>query len=288
MNKPIATSSRTKEILERFDLFAKKSFGQNFITDPSVVQKIASLSKCNDCAVIEIGPGIGALTEQLAILAKKVVAYEIDNRLPEVLAYSLQEYQNVEIRMQDFLEVDLVPVVDQLKSEYENVVLCANLPYYITTPLLFKIFESKCEINTITVMMQKEVGDRMAAQVSTKEYNALSVIVQFYYDVKTVMKVNRNVFNPKPNVDSSVVQFQRKENRIHVPDEQLFAEVVKASFKQRRKTIYNNIREYVQDPILAQELLSLAKIDPQSRAEQNSLEDFVRLSEVVYERKSIR
>lgn len=286
-NKSIATISRTNEILERFDLHARKAFGQNFITEPSVVERIAGFSKCNDCAVIEIGPGIGALTEQLALLAKKVLAFEIDDRLPEVLSYSLEEYDNVEIRHQDFLEVNLKEVVDELVKEYGKVVLCANLPYYITTPLLFKIFESKVDISTITVMMQKEVGDRMAAQVSTKDYNALSIIVQYYYDVKTVMKVPRTVFNPKPNVDSSVVQFTKRETLIPVKDEEAFIDLVKASFKQRRKTIYNNIRDYLQDKELAAVILEEAGINPQSRAEDLNIETFIRLSEVLYERKSI-
>lgn len=288
MTKPIATISRTNEILDRFDLRAKKSFGQNFITDPTVVAKIASLSQCEESAVIEIGPGIGALTEQLSLRAKKVVAFEIDDRLPEVLAYSLSEVNNVEIRHQDFLQVDLVPEVDKLKQEYGKVVLSANLPYYITTPLLFKIFESKCDISTITVMMQKEVGDRMAARVSTKDYNALSIIVQFYYDVKTIMKVPRTVFNPKPNVDSSVVQFCKKKEVAKVPDERQFIELVKACFKQRRKTIFNNLRDYLNDKELAQALLNESQISPQSRAEDCTVNQFILLSEVLYERKSVR
>ncbi len=287
MNKPIATSLRTKEILERFHLYARKSLGQNFITDPSVVRRIAESSRCQGQAVIEIGPGIGALTEQLALLAKKVVAFEIDDRLPEVLAWSLQEYSNVEIRHQDFLKADLPEVVADLKQEAEQVVLCANLPYYITTPLLFKIFESEAEISVITVMMQKEVGDRMAARVSTKDYNALSVLVQYGYEVKTIMKVPRTVFNPKPNVDSSVVQFVKRKQKPAVLDEQLFFEIVKACFKQRRKTIYNNLREYLPNQQEVQRILQEAGIDPTERAENLELETFIRLSEVWYERKSV-
>ncbi len=287
MNKPIATISRTNEILKKFNLFAKKSFGQNFITDPSIVAKIASLSNCNEKAVIEIGPGIGALTEQLAKLAKKVLAFEIDARLPKVLEYSLAEHNNVEILLQDFLEADLNKVVEELKKDNEQVVLCANLPYYITTPLLFKIFESKCDISIITVMMQKEVGDRMAASVSTKDYNALSIIVQYYYDVKTVMKVPRNVFNPKPNVDSTVVQFVKKEKPEIVKDEAAFIELVKACFKQRRKTIYNNLKEYLHDKELAMDLLNEVNIQQSTRAEDLDVTKFMELSEVLYDRKSL-
>ena len=287
MNKPIATISRTNEILKKFDLRAKKGFGQNFITEPSIVGKIADLSQCQGKAVIEIGPGIGALTEQLALRAKQVITFEIDERLPSVLAYTLEPYQNVEIRLQDFLETDLLSLVDSLQKQYDDIVLCANLPYYITTPLLFKIFESKTNISIITVMMQKEVADRMAAQVNTKDYNALSILVQFYYEVKSVMKVPRSVFHPRPNVDSAVVQFIRRETLLKVSDEKQFTELVKACFKQRRKTIYNNLRDYLKDQDLALDLLIQANIDPQSRAENSQITDFVRLSEVYYERKGL-
>lgn len=286
-NKPIATISRTNEILDHFNLHARKAYGQNFITDPSVVAKIAALSQCDQQAVIEIGPGIGALTEQLALRAKKVLAFEIDERLPEVLAYSLAEYDNVEIRRQDFLKTELSEVTEALKKEADQVVLCANLPYYITTPLLFKIFESKAEIDVITVMMQKEVADRMAAKASTKDYNALSVIVQFYYEVKTVMRVPRTVFHPKPNVDSSVVQFVRRNKTAELKDEALFLEVTKACFKQRRKTIYNNLRDYLGDKQAAEEVLAAASISPETRAENLKTEAFIRLSEEIYERKSV-
>ncbi len=287
MNKPIATISRTNEILKKFDMFAKKSFGQNFITEPNVVSKIAALAQCDDIAVIEIGPGIGALSEQLALRAKKVIAYEIDERLPEVLSYSMEVYDNFELRMQDFLNADLVTSVDELKKDYGKVVLCANLPYYITTPLLFKIFDSKCDIPVITVMMQKEVGDRMSAKPSTKDYNALSVIVQFYYDVKTVMKVPRTVFNPKPNVDSSVVQFVKKEQIYPLKDEQLFSNFVKACFKQRRKTLMNNLREYLNDKDEAVALIQAVNLEENVRAENLSIEQFIQLCEVHYDRKSI-
>ncbi len=287
MNKAIATISRTNEILKKFNLYAKKSFGQNFIIDPSVVTKIAALSQCENKAVIEIGPGIGALTEQLAKLSEKVFAFEVDERLPEVLNYSLAEYNNVEVKLQDFLEADLNEVVDHLKKDYGQVVLCANLPYYITTPILFKVLESKCDISVITVMMQKEVADRMAAQVSTKDYNALSIIIQYYYQVSTVLKVPRSVFNPKPNVDSSVVQFIKREKLEYVKDEQAFIECIKACFKQRRKTIYNNLRAYLEDSLMAKEVLAQANIEENKRAEDLEINQFIKLSEVIYDRKSL-
>ncbi len=279
--KDIATLSRTKEIMERFDLHTKKSFGQNFITEPSVVRKIAEACNLGEtsCA-IEIGPGIGALTEQLAKLAKHVVAYEIDERLKEVLPYSLEDYDNVEIRFQDFLSVDVKEVVDELKKEYEDILVAANLPYYITTPLLFKIFESEADINRIVVMMQKEVADRFAAKPNSKDYNALSIITQYLYDVKVVLKVNRAVFEPKPNVDSAVVEFKKKDVVKKVSDQSAFFELVKACFDQRRKTMLNNYGKYVGNKELAKEELEKAGIEENRRAESLVLDDFIRLYEV--------
>ena len=166
--------------------------------------------------------------------------------------------------------------------------IAANLPYYITTALLFKIFEAKVPLDAITVMMQKEVADRFTAKVSTKDYNALSIISSVYYDCVPVMKIPRTIFNPKPNVDSAVIQFRVKQNPLNIEDEQGFFEMVKACFKQRRKTIYNNYREYLKDSDLAQEILNKAGIELSARAETCTMEDFIRLKGVQDEKKSIR
>lgn len=280
MTKPIATISRTNEILDRFNLHAKKSYGQNFIIEPKIVEKIAELSLCDDIAVIEIGPGIGALTEQLAKRAKHVVSFEIDKRLEEALNYSLAEYNNIEIVYEDFLECDIKSLVDKYKDMYGNVVIASNLPYYITTPILFKIFESECDVESITVMMQKEVADRFDAKVATKEYNALTIISSAYYDCKTVLKVPKTVFNPKPNVDSAVVRFTKKKEDLKVFDKKSLFELIKACFKQRRKTIYNNYRSYLIDEKKAKLFLEKANISPSARAETLTLEDFIRLKEI--------
>lgn len=281
MIRRIATPSRTKEILEKHGLFAKKNYGQNFLIEPYVVEKIASAAiKSDNCVAIEIGPGIGALTQLLAENAKKVIAYEIDDRLIPVLADTLSDYDNVEIRHQDFLSVDLKAVVEEIRAEGYDVVIAANLPYYITTPLLFKIFEAKAPIDSITVMMQKEVADRFLANVNTKDYNALSIITQYLANVKSVMKIPNTVFNPKPAVDSSVIQFTFKEQPYDL-DEQALFELVKACFKQRRKTIYNNLKEYVNDKELAAKVLEEAGIKANERAESLKLETFVRLYEVL-------
>ena len=273
--KIIATPSRTKEILEKFDLFAKKNYGQNFLTEPGIVSKIAKHAVVSDhTIVIEIGPGIGALTQMLSQEAKKVIAYEIDERLPEVLAYSLEDCDNVEIILEDFMQVDLKAIVDQYPED--DVVVAANLPYYITTPILFKIFESNADIKRISVMMQKEVADRFSATVNSKDYNALSVITQYRTTVKQVVKVPRNVFNPKPNVDSSVLQFEFKEKDVTV-NEELFFSMVKACFKQRRKTILNNFGEWLNDKEKARVYLEDAGIDVARRAESCTCEEFMKL-----------
>ena len=281
MRKPIATPSRTKEILETHDVFAKKNYGQNFLTEPSVVEKIARSAILNDhCVVFEIGPGIGALTQFLCEYAQEVVCFEIDERLPAVLADTLSEYDNVSIVLQDFLTIDLVEWVNKYREKGMDVVIAANLPYYITTPILFKIFESDADISAITVMMQKEVADRFSASVNTKEYNALSIVTQYRCDVRSVMKVPKNVFHPKPNVDSAVLQFQFHPRDEKV-DEEVFFAMVKACFKQRRKTILNNFSAYMDSKEIACACLEKAGIDPKRRAESLTLDEFKHLYEVM-------
>lgn len=281
MKKEIATISMTKEIMNQFGLHTKKGFGQNFITDANTVRKIAH--ECNlttSDAAIEIGPGIGALTQQLAKLAGRVVSYEIDDALIPVLSQTLADYGNVEIRHQDFLSVDFKQVVLDLKRQSKEVIVAANLPYYITTPILFHIFESDSEVDRIVVMMQKEVADRFSAKPNTKDYNALSIVTQYLWDVRIVMKVSRNVFEPKPNVDSAVVEFKSKENPLLVSNEQAFFALVKACFVQRRKTIYNNYQLYCEDKTIAQNNLEQAGIALNLRAESLPLETFVRLFQI--------
>lgn len=285
--KIIASISRTNEILEKFNLRAKKGYGQNFLTDPRIVENIADKADCNDACVIEIGPGIGALTQMLALRAKHVLAYEIDTKLLDVLAYSLEGLDNIEIINEDFLNCDLAKVVKDLRAKYGRVVVCANLPYYITTPILFKLFESEQQVDKITVMMQKEVADRFSAKVNTKDYNALSVMSQYLYDVKTIIKVSRNVFNPKPNVDSAVVQFSNHD-KIEVNDQNAFFALIKACFKQRRKTLYNNLKEYLKDVKVAENILNKCGLTNNVRAQELTLEQFIKLYEVYdYERKSL-
>lgn len=280
MKQVIATPSQTKAILERHDLAARKSFGQNFLVDSGVVDKIARHAVISDrCVVFEIGPGIGALTQFLCEYAVKVVAFEIDTRLPSVLADTLAGYPNFELVMADFLQVDLNAWVERYRQQGYDVVIAANLPYYITTPILFKIFESEADIAAITVMMQKEVADRFYASCGSKDYNALSVITQFRCSVKPVMKVPRNVFMPRPNVDSAVLQFRFIE-RPALAEEPFFA-MVKGCFANRRKTILNNFAQYIGDRLKAGHILEQAGVAPSARAEQLDLAAFVHLFEVM-------
>ena len=278
MSSAIATIRRTKEIQEKYQVFTKKTYGQNFIIEPRVVEKIAAAAISDENQLcIEIGPGIGALTQMLCEKSMHVVAYEIDERMPEVLRNEIAS-DHLEIILQDFLTVDVDQAIAQFRQPGQGVVFASNLPYYITTPILFKLFEAKEPIDAITVMMQKEVGQRFLAQASAKEYNALSVIWQYKCDCKKVMDVSRHVFWPSPRVDSAVLQFTFH-HKYHYANEAAFFWLVKSCFVQRRKTIYNNLQNALKDKELALQMLEKAGIAPSKRAQQCQLEDFMRLFE---------
>lgn len=275
--KDIATISRTNEILEKYHLKAQKKFGQNFLIDSNVVDKIAKESCEKDKMTIEVGPGIGSLTQMLSRYSRAVTSYEIDTNLLPVLADTLSECDNVEIVSQDFLELDL----DNVPYKDEEIIVCANLPYYITTPILFKLFESDLKIKRISVMVQKEVADRFKAKVGSADYNALSVIVQYSYNVRLLMNISKHVFNPKPNVDSAVIVFEPKA-KLNVKDEKDFFDFVKLSFKQRRKTLYNNLKErYTKEKI--EGMFSTLGIKDTIRAQEIDLETFIKMYEVINE-----
>lgn len=281
-NKTIATTARTREILNTYNLRAKKNFGQNFLVDASVTGRMASTLR-DDGVVIEVGPGIGSLTEELAKRAKHVRSYEIDERLIPVLEDTLKDYDNVEIVLQDILETDINKELQPLVDKYKHIEFAANLPYYITTPVLFKLFESSIPFEKIVVMIQKEVADRFSAKPGTKEYGALSVESQYLYDVKKLFNVPRTSFNPAPNVDSAVISFTKHEKNETVDNEELFFELVKACFKQRRKTLYNNLREYFDSKEKAESLLLKANIPLETRAEMLDLNQYIELYKALKE-----
>ena len=281
-NKTIATTARTREILNTYNLSAKKNFGQNFLVDASVTGRMASTLR-DDGVVIEVGPGIGSLTEELAKRAKHVRSYEIDERLIPVLEDTLKDYDNVEIVLQDILETDINKELQPLVDKYKHIEFAANLPYYITTPVLFKLFESSIPFEKIVVMIQKEVADRFSAKPGTKEYGALSVESQYLYDVKKLFNVPRTSFNPAPNVDSAVISFTKHEKNKTVDNEKLFFELVKACFKQRRKTLYNNLKEYFDSKEKAESLLLKANIPLETRAEMLDLNQYIELYKALKE-----
>ncbi|MBP3891424.1 MAG: ribosomal RNA small subunit methyltransferase A [Solobacterium sp.] len=276
MKKAIASASRTKEILDTYDLYPKKGWGQNFLIDTSVAKKIATSMNPNG-AVIEVGPGIGGLSEQLLQQVAHVKAFEIDPRFIDVLTHELEEYPNFELVHQDILEVDLPKELGNLKTRYGSVSVAANLPYYITSPVLFAFFESGVSLEQIVVMVQKEVGERFLAKPNSKEYGALSVEGQYLYKVERVCNVPKNAFFPAPKVDSVVVAFKKKEETQEPINQEDFFAFVKAGFKQRRKTLYNNLREYYGDANRAKEVLEACAFNEKSRAQELSVEAWVQL-----------
>lgn len=288
MTKDIATPLRTQEILKKYGFSFKKSLGQNFLIDPNILRNIvghANLTK--QTGAIEIGPGIGALTEHLARNAGKVVAFEIDQRLLPVLEDTLSPYDNVEIIHSDVLKADVRQVIEEKFQSYEDLMVVANLPYYVTTPILMKLLLEDLPIRGLVVMMQKEVGDRITAKPSTKAYGSLSIAVQYYMEAETAMNVPKNVFMPAPNVDSTIIKLtKRKEPITNVVNVDFFFEVTRASFAQRRKTILNNLQSGLlhgkskKEDIL--KALEEAGVDPTRRGETLSIAEFGTLSNCLW------
>lgn len=280
--KDIASKGRTQEILAKYQLKAKKHLGQNFLIDHNIASNIVQVAGVNkQVGVIEIGPGIGSLTQILTEQALKVVAVEIDPNMQEVLADTLQDYRNVKIIKADFLQLDLNKLLEDEFVDVDEVVVVANLPYYITTPILIKIFESDTRIKRVCAMMQKEVGQRLSAEVGTKDYNSLTILTQFYSQAKIVMKVSKNVFIPAPKVDSVVVLFDIDRERYKVADKRIFFKLLRIIFKQRRKTILNNLNECYHDKELTGEILDKAQIKPNVRAEALDIKQIIKLSDEI-------
>lgn len=284
MHKDIATPVRTKGILEKHGFSFKKSLGQNFLIDTNILNRIVDHAELSEnSGAIEIGPGIGALTEQLAKRSKKVVAFEIDQRLLPILKDTLSPYDNIQIIHQDILKADVARVIDEEFQGMEDLMVVANLPYYVTTPIILKLLTDNLPIRGIVVMLQKEVADRIAAQPGTKEYGSLSIAIQYYTEAETVMIVPKSVFVPQPNVDSAVIRLIRREKPpVELMDEDFFFVVTRASFAQRRKTILNNLTSQLPDGKEKKErileALEQTGIDPSRRGETLSIAEFGKLS----------
>lgn len=288
MYKDIATPKRTQEVLKKYGFSLKKSLGQNFLIDPNILRNIVSHANLTkESAAIEIGPGIGALTEHLARTAGHVVAFEIDQRLLPVLEDTLAPYDNVEVIHADILKANILEVMHEKLSDYKDVMVVANLPYYVTTPILIKLLMEKLPIRGMVVMMQKEVADRITASPSTKAYGSLSIAIQYYMKAEIAMMVPKTVFIPQPNVDSAVIRLTRHEKAIvSVIDEDFLFTVSRASFAQRRKTIINNLQSQLPQGKEKKELilsaLAEAGVDPTRRGETLSIEEFARLADILY------
>ncbi|GAA3411776.1 16S rRNA (adenine(1518)-N(6)/adenine(1519)-N(6))-dimethyltransferase RsmA [Paenibacillus hodogayensis] len=290
----VATPRRTQDIIRKHGFTLKKSLGQNFLTDLNILNKIASAAKLDDTkGVLEIGPGIGALTQQLAKAAGKVVAVEIDGRLLPILEETLQPYPHATVVHGDVLKLDLDELWARHFAGCSGVSVVANLPYYVTTPIMMKLLEQKLPLEYIVVMIQREVAERMAAKPGGKEYGSLSIAVQYYAEPDVVAIVPPTVFIPQPNVDSAVIRLKlRQTPAVHVEDEALFFEVVHACFAQRRKTLSNNLLAGLFDKAskpAMESILAECGIDPVRRGETLGIDEYARLANAILAyRKQLR
>lgn len=281
--KDIATPTRTKALLNQYGFNFKKSLGQNFLIDVNIIHNIIEASDIDaQTGVIEIGPGMGSLTEQLAKNAKKVVAFEIDQRLMPVLEDTMGPYDNVNVINEDILKADIAHYVAEHFSDCNKIMVVANLPYYITTPILLNLMQQSLPIDGYVVMMQKEVGERLNAQVGTKAYGSLSIVAQYYTETSKVLTVPKAVFLPPPNVDSIVVKLMKRDTPIvTVDDEDKFFKMTKAAFGQRRKTINNNYQSLFVNGKANKQIildwLEASDIDPRRRGETLSIKEFAHL-----------
>ena len=269
------SSKIVKNQIENNNFNFKKKFGQNFIVDENIVNSIIDKALIDsNTLVIEIGPGAGSLTYKLALTAKQVLCYEIDESLRPILNDNLNGFSNVEIKFEDFLKADLTS--DIKKYSYEKLYVVANLPYYITTPIIMKLIEDNIDVDKIVVMVQKEVGNRFKATCGSKDYNSLSIYLNYYFDVKKILDVSRNVFIPKPNVDSIVVEFTKKKSNYDLKNKEKFFKLIRDAFTQKRKTLKNNLKNYDLDKI--ETVLKNYGYDLSFRAEQIPIEVFVSIS----------
>lgn len=253
----------------------KKSLGQNFLQDINVLTNIVKSANIKEKSlVIEVGPGSGNLTREIAKVANQVLCYEIDERLEVILDKSLIDYHNVDIIFDDFLKRDIKKDIE--KYEYDNLYLVANLPYYITTPIIEKVIDSNLPFKQLTIMIQKEVGERFNAKPGTKEYNSLTVYLNYYFNLKKEFIVSRNCFIPKPNVDSIVISLIKKDNLLELKNKDHFNKLLRDSFKFKRKTLKNNLKNYDLDKI--NNVLTKYNFNLTTRAEEIPLEVFVDIS----------
>jgi 16S rRNA (adenine1518-N6/adenine1519-N6)-dimethyltransferase len=273
----------TKEVVLKYNFKFTKSLGQNFLIDDSVLDDIvygAEITK--EDYVIEIGPGVGTLTKELLKKAKRVTSIELDERLIPILQEELKDFDNFQLVHKDALKVDY----NELIGEEKSVKIVANLPYYVTTPIIANLLNGKYNINSIIIMIQKEVAERIDAEPSTKDYGAFSLLVQYYCDTKIIRRVPPSSFIPAPKVDSIVIRLDRLEKpRVQVDDEKLFFNVIRQSFNMRRKTLWNAMKNIGLDKEKLKEAFDMSNIDPNRRGETLSIEEFASLTKKISEVK---
>lgn len=286
--KYLANPTNTLEIIKKYEFMFQKKFGQNFLIDENVVRKIvreAGVTK--DDFVLEIGPGIGTMTQILCENAREVVAVEIDSKLIPILNETLSPYDNVTVIHQDVLKLDINKLVNE-KNQGKPIKVVANLPYYITTPIIMGLFESKVPLESITIMVQKEVADRMQVGPGTKDYGALSLAVQYYADPQIILNVPASCFMPRPNVDSAVIRLTRHVNTpVVVDNEKLLFGIIRASFNQRRKTLANGLNNSGEIHLakdIIQEAIEEMGLSPSVRGEALSLDQFANLANIIYKK----
>lgn len=261
--------------MEKYDVKFKKKFGQNFLKDINIVKRIVDVSEVDkDSLVIEVGPGGGVMTRELASRAKNVIAYEIDHDLEDELVKRLDGFDNVDVLFQDFLTSDLIS--DVSNYSYKKLYFVSNVPYYITTPILMKIIESGLEFNKIVIMVQKEVGDRFTTAPGSREYGSITVLLNYFYNIKKEFFVSRKQFVPEPNVDSLIVSFSPREDKLELNDYKFFERLIRDSFQFKRKTLKNNLKNY--DLKVVESVLQEYNYDLSVRAENLSTEIFVKIS----------
>lgn len=272
--------TNTKDLLKKHNVSIKKKYGQNFLTDQNIINRIIDVSEVNDTTnVVEIGPGLGALSDHLLKQAKSVVAYEIDGQLIKPLQNMFAQKNKAVLYHKDFLKTDFKADLEALPFYEGKVTIVANLPYYITTPILFKCLEYSEIIDRMVFMTQYEVAKRLTANINTKDYNALSVRMHYLCDAQYAFKVPKNVFIPAPNVDSAIITLDVKTNRPNI-DEPFFFDFVKTAFKQKRKTLVNNLSTgYITDKAMIHDFLKSFDLSPSIRAEAIDVDTFVKLSE---------
>lgn len=283
MKYDLSNKKTIEKLLRDAGFTFKKSLGQNFLTDPSVCPAMAEAAADYDTGVIEIGPGIGVLTVELAEIAKKVIAVELDERLRPILAKTLEDYSNASVIFSDVLKLDLKMLIEEEFKDCKRVTVCANLPYYITSPIIMSLLESRLPVQSITVMVQKEAAERLCAEIPGREVGAVTLAAAFYAESEILFGVPRDSFTPAPNVDSAVIQFKIRESAaVEIKDEKLLFRLIRGAFEHRRKTLVNSVSA---SGVVSKDKLNAAltelDIPLTVRAEQLSLEQFAALADSI-------